>query len=152
MKKAIIILSILIAAKANAQLGYDFAAIDTYRSNKHTFGFKAGLEFSRIYNRRFALYVNYFQSFRKTYKEYTLEVWYKPQLFQNRNTGMRMIFGGGIGSNNADFQAIPQIGLEWYHIFINNWELSFSPMGAYATAGPYYWRYQLHAMLKFPLL
>jgi hypothetical protein len=153
MRKTLLIFAIIIAtATAKAQQGYDFISITGYRSNRSTLGAKAGLEFSRIYNRRFALYANYFQNFSGRYKEYTVGVFYKPQLFQNRNTGLRMVFGGGIGTNRVDFQAVPQIGFEWYLIFRNNWEVSLLPDGAYATAGPYYWRYQVQAAIKFPLL
>lgn len=102
-----------------------------------------GFDFARDYYNAVEISANYFKNFKKkdsiTYENYLLGINYKPLLFREKNSLVKLKIGVYGGSGTDNFTIAPNIGFEFLQSLSNNLDLVISNDNGYYFSSSQEW-------------
>lgn len=120
MRKIILIFTLFIGLEGISQTGFKHITAKggfTY-IDKAFFNFEVGLELNRAYFTNWSLFLSGYNF--KEEKNYTLGIYYEPNIYASKNNFANLKFGSSAGSNQKKFIMDAIIGIEYYYAFTEN--------------------------------
>ncbi|MBB6131504.1 hypothetical protein [Mucilaginibacter lappiensis] len=156
MKKTSIITVILMTwciTHAYAQTGINYLGGRWGIASKNSYQGGLNLEFSGTNGNNLEIFADYLRK-KKKYYDVMAGFAYKPLLFRNNNTSMRMRFGGAFGTDRYVFLAAPQTGIELLQALPGGVELVLGNKDEYLFFTKHKelrWRVALEVGIKIPI-
>src|SRR5690606_15581122 len=101
MKRALLIFLLLCTGYlAQAQNGYTYLGIRGGWVIEDSYTATINLDFSGKYHSSFELYGEYYQNTKSKYESFMGGFVFKPVLTRNKNSLLRLRFGGGLGAGD----------------------------------------------------
>lgn len=113
MKKALLILCVMVSTLAKAQDGFKFITLRGGYTYQKAYEASIALDFATTYHGAFELSGTYYRNNPHKTFNVLLGGIFKPVVFRNKNFTMRWRMGGEVGTDWKNFIAIPQLGFDF---------------------------------------
>lgn len=138
---------------SNAQDGFKFLGLRSGWVADKGFTATINLDFSSTYYSSYELFTEFYRNYNTSYKTIMGGVAYKPALFRNKNSLIKMRFGLGAGVGREEFLLAPQIGWEFSRTVSRNVDILFVNRNQFVffDKKPDQWRVGFDIGLRLPL-